>query len=102
VGRIISVLLVMSCAACSDHATRPRLRPERADFLPTVSAHQSREAAPAGKDSVPWSDQEQPQLLLRCEGGWVSAYVIVGDSSEAGRQPESAEVPVSLDSALAC
>lgn len=102
-GRIISVLLLLSCGACSDHTVRPRVRPEGADFLPAVSANQSTTAeTPGGQDSVPWSDDDQPQLLLRCEGGRVNAYLIVGDSSEAGTQPASAEVPVSLDSAPAC
>jgi hypothetical protein len=103
VGRIISVLLLVSCGACSDHAVRPRVRPEGADFLPAVSAQQSaRTESPGGQDSVAWSDEDQPRLLLRCERGRVNAYLIVGDSSEADAQPASAEVPVSLDSAPAC
>jgi len=103
VGRITGVLLILSCSACSDHAVRPPVGPERADFLPTVSGHRSpRAESPAAQDSVPWSDQDQPQLLLRCEAGRVSAYVIIGDSPEAGTEPDSAEVPVSLDSAPAC
>jgi hypothetical protein len=103
VGRIASVLLLLSCGACSDHSVRPRVEPEGADFLPAVSAHQPTVVeSPGGQDSVPWSDEDQPQLLLRCEGGRVNAYLVVGDSSEAGTQPASAEVPVSLDSAPPC
>jgi hypothetical protein len=81
--------LTMS-VGCTDQGLRSASAPERADFLPTTA--ESLEAL-----------QEEPQLLLRCEGGRVGAYLVVAtpDDFESGEADDRA-VPVKLDSVLAC
>lgn len=47
--------------------------------------------------------EEEPTLVLRCEGGRVSAYLVVGPLGEleSGRMEDGA-VRVDLDSAMSC
>lgn len=90
VRRITGVVLLLSSWACTERSARSAAVPERADFLPTTSSGDS-------------SLQEGPRLLIRCEAGKLGAYVVVETAGEAG--PDSGrveEVPVSLDSTLAC
>lgn len=47
--------------------------------------------------------EEQPTLVLRCEEGRVTAYLVVGPLGQAGPDPmEDGAVRVDLDSVTAC
>ncbi len=57
----------------------------------------------ARSGSLPVAGEEEPRLALRCEGGRVNAYLVVGPPGEAesGRMEDGA-VRVDLDSAMSC
>lgn len=98
---ILSPLLV--CIACSDRGTHSGSLPEPADFLPMAA--DTVDAAPAAdvqQDSIAQDSLELPRLVLRCEEGRVSAYVVAASPRLENKAADSAAVPVLLDSALSC
>ena len=98
---ILSPLLV--CIACSDRGTHSGSLPEPADFLPMAA--DTMEAAPSAdvqQGTIAQDSSELPRLVLRCEAGRVSAYVVAGSSQLQNEAVDSAAVPVLLDSALSC
>jgi len=53
--------------------------------------------------SLAVASEEEPTLVLRCEGGRVNAYLVVGPAGEAESGPiEDGAVRVDLDSAMSC
>ena len=75
---------------CSDQGVRSGSRTEQADFLPRVAG--SLEAS-----------EEEPQVLLRCEGGRLGAYLVVATPADLDSgKAQARAVPVKLDSVQAC
>jgi hypothetical protein len=100
---LVAPLLI--CVACSREDTHSGSLPESADFLPMVSDSVDPTASPlALQDTSAADSSEQPRLMLRCEQGRVSAYLVAGAPELLeSRQPADARVvPVLLDSALSC
>jgi hypothetical protein len=88
------------CLACSDGSERSGSLPESADFLPMSGDSEPASSLAIVLDSL---GGEQPRLIFRCEGGRVSAYVMVRTAAEADPEPnDPGVVPVRLDSAPAC
>jgi hypothetical protein len=100
---LVAPLLV--CVACSRGDIHSGSLPESADFLPMVSDTVDAAASPlALQDTSPADSSEQPRLMLRCEQGRVSAYLVAGapEVLESSQPADSRVVPVLLDSALSC
>ena len=84
---------LLTCIGCSDSGMRSGNMPEAADFLPTV--------VDPGYSAA--SDGEQPQLVLRCEEGRLSAYLVMQPADEVDSAGIGARaVAVRLDSAPEC
>jgi hypothetical protein len=98
----VAPLLV--CLACSRGGIHSGSLPETADFLPMIGDSVPVEPTVSGsQDSVVSDSSEQPRLVLRCEQGRVSAYLVAGtplllDSAP----PDGRVVPVLLDSEPSC
>jgi hypothetical protein len=100
---LVAPLLV--CVACSRESIHSGSIPQSADFLPMVS--DSLDAAASAivpQDTSPADSTEQPRLVLRCEQGRVSAYLVAGAPTllETSQPADGRVVPVLLDSALSC
>ena len=84
---------VIVSVACSDGGVRSGSAPEAADFLPMAADS----ADPAS------SPDQQPRLLLRCEQGRLSAYLVVDPAVEGDSVLiDERAVNVRLDSAPTC
>ena len=98
----IWLVSLLAGAACTDGPVRSGTVAEQADFLPTISDTAS-EALLTGSEDDTLGNREQPRLILRCEGGRVGAYLIVGTSAEVESGPlDDRAIPVRLDSATPC
>jgi hypothetical protein len=98
----IWLLSLLAGTACTNGPVRSGTVAEQADFLPTISDTAS-ELLSTGSEDDGLGNREQPRLVLRCEGGRVGAYLIVGTPAEleSGLVDDRA-VPVRLDSAPTC
>ena len=102
--RALFVAPLLMCVACSRGDLHSGSLPEPSDFLPTVG--DSVEAAPTvmtDQDSIAADSSEQPRLVLRCEQGRVSAYLVAGTPLLLDSAPTDGRVvPVLLDSEPSC
>jgi hypothetical protein len=98
-----SVVSLAVCLACADARVPSGRVLETADFLPMISDSSSPPSTESAADSLDARYEEQPRLLLRCEGGHVGAYLIVGTPLEVEAAGVDARaVAVTLDSAPSC
>jgi hypothetical protein len=97
----VAPLLVCACSGGGIHSGS---MPETADFLPMIGdSIAAQPSMVSNQDSVAVDSTEQPRLVLRCEQGRVSAYLVAGtplllDSA----QSDGRVVPVLLDSQPSC
>ena len=106
---------LLACVACSRGGEFPRHRetvPQGAaadstDISPDESAPMqwtaSLDSAEITTGTLPDGAGDQPRVLVRCEGGRLGAYVVMGSAQggDSGGLDDNA-VPVTIDSAPSC
>jgi hypothetical protein len=103
--RALFVAPLLVCVACSRGDIHSGSIPESADFLPLIGDSVDGTASALASGDTSHADSiEQPRLMLRCEQGRVSAYLVAGAPAllESSNAADSRVVPVLLDSALSC
>jgi hypothetical protein len=103
----LSWLCLLTCVACSRGSESP---PDRETIPPGPAADSTSlspdESAPvqwtASLDSTEVTNGELPRVVVRCEGGRVSAYLVMSDADADLAELDERAVPVAIDSAPRC